>query len=125
MYEATGLANTFTLECNYNDGKRVNELPTRHEADVDARCLSPPPLPLKPHTRYGPSTWREVGKGLALAMLDVAGANPASRLGPPADCAKALEALKGSLATWLKTHTVTTAAGADSDGEEEVGIGVS
>ena len=120
VYAATGLAHVFTLECNYNDGKRVNTLPARYEAAVnDARCLSPPPPPLHPHARYGPSTWREVGKGLALAMLDFAGANPASRLGPPTELSRALNAYKGSLPAWLKAHTISNAGGADSDDEEK------
>ena len=120
VYAATGLAHVFTLECNYNDGKRVNTLPARYEAAVnDARCLSPPPPPLHPHARYGPSTWREVGKGLALAMLDFAGANPASRLGPPSELGRALNAYKGSLPAWLKAHTISNTGGADSDDEEK------
>ena len=35
----------YTLECNYNSGHRVNQLPPRHEAGVDsARELNDAPV---------------------------------------------------------------------------------
>ena len=35
------------------------------------------------HLKYTPPAWQEVGRALAVGLLDMSGANPASRLGPP------------------------------------------
>ena len=120
----------FTLECNYNSGKRDNLLPPRFEETVDARCLSPPsqrpsvspkrkkgqPVP------YGVHTWRDVGKALCLAAIDFIGVNPASRCGasPDAGC----DELRKPLREWLRLHKCSVgtsgaaAAADDSEGEE-------
>ena len=124
VYAATKLPLVFTLECNYCDGKRVNDLGTIKHASAEAhataqRCLSPPPAPFKAASRYSPSIWREVGKGLALAALDWVGENPCSRVSPPASIAKTLEALRVPLGSWVKAHTVvTTVADNDSEADE-------
>ena len=120
VHAITGLPHVYTLECNYNCGHGVNELGPRHLADgVDGRGLSPTPPPPKASHRpkYSPDAWREVGKGIGLAALDLIRANPASRVG----------SLDGSrlsrpyLTAWLRKHTVTTVAsgGDDSEGEAE------
>jgi len=92
VYALTHLPLVFTLECNYDSGASVNRRPPRHVADDEtdggtkpAGRLSPePPADETDETdlKYTPAAWREVGQALALAVLDMAGANPASRLGP-------------------------------------------
>mmetsp|Transcript_86715 Transcript_86715/g.260327 ORF Transcript_86715/g.260327 Transcript_86715/m.260327 type:complete len:244 (-) Transcript_86715:455-1186(-) len=101
MFAMTGLPLTFTLECNYDSGIRVNELLPRYEkaidesgAGTDAALLAPEPpavageqqqpegAPLE-SAKYTPASWQEIGAALAVGILDLSGANPASRLGPP------------------------------------------
>ena len=112
LYTATGLPLIFTLECNYDSGASVNALPPRHVAGIPLGRLSPEPPPppsaaaeaalavsaaavasdsvavgdaddVDNSTKYTPDAWRDIGKALALALLDLAAANPASRLGAP------------------------------------------
>ena len=83
IYQATGLTHTYTLECNYDSGVGVNELPARHGSG-SARCMSPEPPPTRTLSpKYTPSAWQEVGRALGLAVLDMGEANPHSRLGAP------------------------------------------
>ena len=57
----------FTLECNYNRG---------HAVDAAALALQPPRSKRRAAPpdggTYSPKTWRDVGRGLALAFADVA-----------------------------------------------------
>ena len=130
VFALTALPHVYTLECNYNSGHSVNELPPRHLGDgVDARCLSPPPPPAKPSQRpkYTPDVWREVGRGIALAALDLIGANPASRIGPlggngrPLDALCALRLTPAYLGVWARKHTVTTSAADAEDADDSEG----
>ena len=91
----------FTLECNYDGASSVNELPPRHGAgDVGSGRLSPdesadegasantgasPKVTQQTTPKFTPQRWQEVGRALGLAALDMAAANPASRLGALAD----------------------------------------
>ena len=126
VYEATGRRMVYTLECNYNAGKRVNDLPERHVAGISPaqqRALSPPPPQgCSVKRKYDTSTWRDVGKALALAAIDLIGVNPASRAGadPHAGC----EALRREITEeWLVAHRSVVSGGEDAappvDSEDE------
>ena len=73
VYRMTDLTYVFTLECNYNMGRRVNRLAHPHapEGFDQNRSISPqPPLRcLSP--KYTPESWWAVGKALAISALDV------------------------------------------------------
>lgn len=88
----------FTLECNYNSGKRENVLPPRYGGTVEPRLMSPERahrVGASPSKRkkgggggggppYGVATWRDVGKALGLAALDMIGLNPRKPVRPVA-----------------------------------------
>jgi len=80
----TKLTYVYTLECNYNEGRIVNKL---HPVPLpqntkDAAAISPPSSPPRgPALKYSPASWQDVGKGLAISVLDALNINPASRLG--------------------------------------------
>ena len=95
IFAATGLPLVFTLECNYDsptdtgiDALVLPEGPINYwqlpgsRPTAGAADDADPPLEHGTPTKYTPASWREVGRGLALAALDMSGANPASRLGP-------------------------------------------
>ena len=132
VYKMTGLTHVYTLECNYNMGRTVTRLQPPHiPKGIDKGALSPPPPPLKSVApKYTPDSWRDVGKALALAALDLLGVNPCSRLGPPNGGGMAK--LRGIVTQWVltqaKKESKRAAARAarrgddedeDDDGEEE------
>jgi hypothetical protein len=132
VYKMTGLTHVYTLECNYNMGRTVTRLQPPHiPKGIDKGALSPPPPPLKSVApKYTPDSWRDVGKALALAALDMLGVNPCSRLGPPN--AGGMAKLRGIVTQWVltqaKKESKRAAARAarrgddddeDDDGEEE------
>ena len=129
VFKMTNATYVYTLECNYNMGKVVNRLQPPHAPKgVDKNAVSPPPPPLRTLSpKYTPDCWRSVGKALALAALDVTGANPCSRLGAPG--AGGYARLRGSVTAWVKTFEKREAKRApvrrgggdsdDDDGEED------
>ena len=106
-YRMTGLTHVYTLECNYNMGKRANRLAHPHApAHMDQnRSLSPQP-PLKCLSpKYTPETWQQVGKALAIAALDILEANPCSRLGAPGtEFATGMARLRSTVTAWVRTN---------------------
>ena len=107
VYRMTNLTYVYTLECNYNMGRRVNRLAHPHapEGYDQHRSLSPqPPLRcLSP--KYTPESWRTVGKALAVSALDVLQANPCSRLGAPGKEQDAGYArLRSTVAAWVRAN---------------------
>ena len=106
VYRLTGATHCYTLECNYNMGRKVNRLlhPHAPEGTDQHRSLSPqPPLRcLSP--KYTPDAWRSVGKALYIAALDVSEANPCSRLGAPGrELQGGLGRLRSAAVAWLRT----------------------
>ena len=106
----------YTLECNYNMGKVVNSLP---EKAADAKglsrdeqaALSPPASPQRgPPPKYTPDSWRDVGKALVLAALDVIHANPASRLGTADKREASLQRMRGCVSAMVRTQARKQAA---------------
>jgi len=98
----------YTLECNYDSGVSMNELMSRHNATAHIKSGRMSPEPPKLNTtmgpKYCPESWRDVGKALVLAALDLAGANSHSRLGAP-DCgglSRLRLGVNNALAKWEK-----------------------
>ena len=126
VYKMTDLTFVYTLECNYNMGKVVNRVQPPHiPKGVDKSRVSPPAPPTRAvNPKYTPEAWRSVGKALALAALDIVGANPCSRLGAPG--AGGYARLRGTVSAWVKTYQKKEARRAaarrergDDDDEEE------
>eukprot|EP00966_Prymnesium_polylepis_P323557 7379734-Prymnesium_polylepis.3 len=127
VHGMTGMTHAYTLECNYNMGRStahradccrflaprrrlVNRLAHPHaQAGTDQnRSLSPqPPLRcLSP--KYTPASWRAVGKALAVSALDIARANPCSRLGAPgAELEAGLSRLRSTVVAWVRANERT------------------
>uniref|UniRef100_UPI00398E6391 cytosolic carboxypeptidase-like protein 5 isoform X2 n=1 Tax=Pristiophorus japonicus TaxID=55135 RepID=UPI00398E6391 len=76
IYKATGIINSYTLECNYNTGRCVNPVPP---ACHDNGRASPPPLPAFP-PKYTIEIFEQVGRAVAIAALDMADCNPWPRV---------------------------------------------
>ena len=106
-YRMTGLTHVYTLECNYNMGKRANRLAHPHVPEMmdQNRSLSPQP-PLKCLSpKYTPECWRAVGKALAISALDMTHANPCSRLGAPGEGFKmGYNRLRSTVTAWVRTN---------------------
>merc|ERR1712164_108805 len=83
MFMEFGLEQTYTLECNYNDGPYVNQLAPLEGEDQTKIRRRP--------IAYTPVHFMDVGRGLVLACLDSIDANPRSRL--PASSLGSLEEL--------------------------------
>lgn len=106
VYRLTGLTHIYTLECNYNMGRKVNRLLQPHvPASMDQdRSLSPQPALRCLSPKYGPEMWRNVGKALAISALDMLEANPCSRLGEPGGAmAAGLARLRSTVNAWVRT----------------------
>ena len=79
VYHATNntFAHSYTLECNYNTGRSTNQIP---EASMDRGRASPPLNSRQTSPKYNDETFRDVGKGVLLGLLDFKSLNPWSRL---------------------------------------------
>ncbi|XP_063684887.1 cytosolic carboxypeptidase-like protein 5 isoform X5 [Bolinopsis microptera] len=76
IFKSTGIIHSYTLECNYNMGRQLNQLPA---ASKDNGRATPPVTASFP-PKYTPDSWEEVGKALAVGLLDMHNVNPWSRL---------------------------------------------
>uniref|UniRef100_A0ACB8G9A0 Uncharacterized protein n=1 Tax=Sphaerodactylus townsendi TaxID=933632 RepID=A0ACB8G9A0_9SAUR len=76
IYKASGIIHSYTLECNYNTGRSVNTVPA---ACHDNGRATPPPLPTFP-SKYTADLFEQVGRALAVAVLDMAECNPWPRI---------------------------------------------
>ncbi|XP_077186533.1 cytosolic carboxypeptidase-like protein 5 isoform X3 [Paroedura picta] len=76
IYKASGIIHSYTLECNYNTGRSVNTVPA---ACHDNGRATPPPLPTFP-SKYTAELFEQVGRALAVAVLDMAECNPWPRI---------------------------------------------
>ncbi|TRY64129.1 hypothetical protein TCAL_08225 [Tigriopus californicus] len=77
VFKSTGCVYSYTLECNFNTGRVVNPIPS---ASRDAgRATPPPPLEATP-PKYDPFIYEDVGKSLAISILDLTECNPWTRL---------------------------------------------
>ncbi|XP_059472079.1 cytosolic carboxypeptidase-like protein 5 [Neocloeon triangulifer] len=74
VFKMTGLVRCYTLECNYNTGRIVNTLPSSGKDNGKS-----PAAPVVP-PKYNPPLFEEVGKSMAVSILDLTGSNPLSRI---------------------------------------------
>ena len=76
LYKLTGLVRCYTLECNYNTGKVVNSLvsPEDEVTDTEGGLYAEGP------PRYTPAIYEDVGRAIAVSLLDYLGLNPISRV---------------------------------------------
>mmetsp|Transcript_7437 Transcript_7437/g.25374 ORF Transcript_7437/g.25374 Transcript_7437/m.25374 type:complete len:787 (-) Transcript_7437:52-2412(-) len=77
IYRATGLVHSMTVECNYNGGRVVNNKPPAATQDPRA---SPGETWRGPLPKFNTSIFRDVGKALMVAALDMEELNPWSRV---------------------------------------------
>ncbi|EQC34126.1 hypothetical protein SDRG_08335 [Saprolegnia diclina VS20] len=74
----------YTLECNYNSGRKPGRVPptgTWAPRGVKASGPLSPEVAARSYLpKYTPAAWADVGKGLMLGLLDLYGLNPCSRL---------------------------------------------
>ena len=79
IYHATNntFPHSYTLECNYNTGRSINSIP---EAMNDRGRASPPQNGRQACPKYTDEAFMDVGQGALLALLDLKGINPWSRL---------------------------------------------
>ncbi|XP_039435355.1 uncharacterized protein LOC120417395 [Culex pipiens pallens] len=89
IYKCSGLIKSYTLECNYNTGKSVNQLPPRGKEGSTNKVQSPVP------PKYTPAVFEEVGRALGPSILDLTNSNPASRL--PNSEFRTLQGLRNTL----------------------------
>ncbi|KAK9505199.1 hypothetical protein O3M35_009303 [Rhynocoris fuscipes] len=75
VYKATGLIRSYTLECNYNTGKKLNHLPPLPSI-IDKKST---PHPVHP-PKYTPAIYEEMGRQILIAVLDLNNLNPWSRI---------------------------------------------
>ncbi len=120
IFQATGerLPFIYTLECNYNMGRLINAVPpVAGNADRGAASPERPARGRPPF--YAISHYEEVGRAIAVTVLDMAECNPWSRI--PSGPHKSLEHIR----TFVRSHV---RAGAydrarankeDDDGEED------
>ena len=75
-----GLIHSYTIECNYNTSKSGNEVPPLDNDPMGQH----PEIPAQPLTsnpeKYTPASYAGVGRGCILAILDLRGNNPCSRI---------------------------------------------
>lgn len=83
LHKATGIIHSYTLECNYNSGRSCNGLSA---ATCDDGRATPPRAGTAIPCKYTIACYEEVGRGLAVAALDMIGANPWSRLPTSKHC---------------------------------------
>ena len=78
------IVHSYTLECNYNCSKSGNEVPPVDAPGADTGGLSSNQQPASLFTTYPdkftPAIWGSVGRACIIAMLDIRGFNPCSRI---------------------------------------------
>lgn len=78
-YLAYGLVHSYTLECNYNTSRIGNEVAPPEQEILGQNVTPPSPFTTNPE-KYTPSSWSGVGRACIVAMLDIRGQNPCSRI---------------------------------------------
>jgi hypothetical protein len=78
-YLAYGLIHSYTIECNYNTSRIGNEVPPP-EQEIGGQYVTPASAFTTNPEKYTPSTYAGVGRACVVALLDLKGQNPASRI---------------------------------------------
>ena len=79
LYKSTGLIHSYTLECNYACGRVMNTISAAANSSLFNGRISPPTHTELP-PKFQPEHYQNVGKGLAIAALDIAEINPCTRV---------------------------------------------
>jgi hypothetical protein len=99
IFRATGITHCYTLECNYQTGRRINHLYPK--MDKKKNAVEPELPSMDPNNKiyteaktpnYCPEIFEEVGRAFLIGILDFVDDNPISRL--PTSCYKCLDAVK-------------------------------
>lgn len=78
-YLSYGLIHSYTIECNYNTSRVGNEVPPP-EQEIGGQFVTPAsPFTTNPD-KYTPNIYAGVGRACIIAMLDLRGQNPCSRI---------------------------------------------
>jgi hypothetical protein len=87
MMQATGIPHSYTLECNYQSGKRINHLTSRYNkltGQVEKESsITDPTSKLYTDTKtpnYNIEVFEDIGRATCIALLDYIEVNPISRL---------------------------------------------
>lgn len=91
-YTQHRVIHSYTLECNYNTSKTANEVPPMDTDPGGKYILSASHYTTSPE-KYTPYTYAGVGIACVVAMLDIRGHNPCSRI--PNSKNKTLERVRG------------------------------
>lgn len=90
-YTAHKLIHSYTLECNYNCSKYMNDIaPT--DGDPQGRVVTQPSAYSTSSEKYTPFIYGGVGRACMVALLDIKGQNPCSRI--PKSKVKTLERVR-------------------------------
>jgi hypothetical protein len=79
MYLAHGIIHSYTIECNYNTSRVGNEIALSDCEPGGAADNPASPFTTNPE-KYTPATFAGVGRACVIALLDIRGHNPCSRL---------------------------------------------
>ena len=80
VFKATGLIYSYTLECNFNTGRIVNPVPTPNPSASGCGRITPPITTEGLPPVYDPLIYEDVGKAMAVSILDLTESNPWSRI---------------------------------------------
>eukprot|EP01052_Picozoa_sp_SAG31_P008234 SAG31_NODE_412_length_15972_cov_3.590626_5_plen_501_part_00 len=97
-YRETGLTHVYTLECNYNNGKSLNAIKAAYGSG-SGRASPPRDASVDP-PNFKKEDFEGVGRGMLVAILDLQGKNPWSRL--PNTRHKSLEGVTKWVATFVE-----------------------
>ena len=79
MYLAHRLIHSYTIECNYNSSRVGNEIAPA-DCDPGGSAVTPAsPFTTNPE-KYNPAVFAGVGRACVIALLDIRGHNPCSRI---------------------------------------------
>ncbi|KAG2453468.1 hypothetical protein HYH02_001689 [Chlamydomonas schloesseri] len=105
LYRETGLTHLYTIEANYNTSARVN---TVAPASGDHAGRASPPCNRRFPPKFTASVLQGVGRAIAVAALDMEGANPWTRL--PHSEHRSLEGVRSWITSVLRAASETRAA---------------
>lgn len=83
-YLSHGLIHSYTIECNYNTSRVGNEIAAPEVEPGGSNVTAPSIFTANPE-KYTPATFAGVGRACLIAILDIRGHNPCSRI-PKSKC---------------------------------------
>lgn len=79
-YLSHGLIHSYTIECNYNTSRVGNEIAPPEVDPGGANDVTAPSIFTANPEKYTPATFAGVGRACLIAILDIRGHNPCSRI---------------------------------------------